>query len=98
MLQVYTDEEKRTVVAKITEYGKEFIGKAKCSPEDKFDPRIGRIIAVQRAKKKLLEFRYKTTVHILRYHKKEILELMNDINKITEGIHNCVEIITSCSD
>lgn len=98
MLQVYTNEEKRTVVAKITEHGKEFIGKAKCSPDDQFDPLIGKTIAVQRAKKKLLEFRYKTTVRILRYHKREILELLKDIDKITEGIHNCVEIITSCSD
>lgn len=54
-IESYVNENKRTVVTtiKVKDYmgdiDAKFIGKAKCSPEDKFDEKIGKKISKQKA-------------------------------------------------
>lgn len=60
----------------------EFIGKAKCSPEDTFDIEIGKQIAYKRAVAKLFKAKERTLIAFIEEHKKMFDQLKKDSNKL----------------
>lgn len=60
----------------------EFIGKAKCSPEDIFDVEIGKKIAYDRAVAKMCKAKKRALIYFVNGNKKFIEELEKDSNKL----------------
>lgn len=86
-VKTYVNEKKKTVVTVIEAYieipengstfFKKFVGKAKCSPEDKFDVEIGKKISKNRAWIKYND----ACINILNEEMNEIMDFKNMIGK-----------------
>lgn len=83
MIEYYVNEEKRTVVAKITDVvviGNEcvtFTGKSKCHPDDKWDVKKGTKLARIRAIKKFNTSKMRMLSNMIKWH----ADLMNSLSR-----------------
>lgn len=60
----------------------EFVGKAKCSPDDNFDIEKGKELAYKRALIKLCKAKAKTLIAFLQANQKSVADLSNTVNKL----------------
>ena len=90
MIEYFVNEEKRTVVAKITDYvvGDEYVtvtGKSKCHPDDEWDVKKGTKLARIRAIKKFNASKMRMLNDMIKWHTKSLDSLNREYQKLSDA-------------
>lgn len=90
MIEYFVNEEKRTVVAKITDVviGDAYVtvtGKSKCHPEDEWDVKKGTKLARIRAIKKFNSSKMRVLNNMIKWHAESLNSLSSKYQKLSKA-------------